>query len=141
MVLTMSLLPLGGCATWATIKTWLAQEEAWGFKGIKWFPMDTAAARGGPMPSPPDSDEELCMDESLAHRGQRLERLSAGKGAFSSLLWAPEVTCLLALRSHCPRVTRQCLSACSVLSSGQCKRRRSFPQWTFHFKVKGAGNS
>lgn len=34
------------------------------------------------MPSSSDSNEELCVAQVLAHRGQRPVRLSAGKGAF-----------------------------------------------------------
>lgn len=78
-----------------------------------------------------DSNEELCVAQGLAHRGQRPMSLSAGKGAFPAFS-GPSILC-----SQCSRVTRQCLSACSILGSGQCKRHRSLPSVTFHFKVGG----
>ena len=43
---------------------------AWGFKGASCFSLDTAAAGRGLMPSSPDSNEELCVAQGLAHRGQ-----------------------------------------------------------------------
>lgn len=70
-----------------------------------------------------DSNEELCVAQGLAHRGQRPMSLSAGKGAFPAFSGPSH-----SLFSVLIWVTRQCLSACSILGSGQCKRHRSCPQ-------------
>lgn len=58
------------------------------------------------MPPPPAPEEELCLDKS-GSPGRVTGRALCCKRrlAFSSFLWAPEVTCLPSLCSPCQRVT------------------------------------
>lgn len=78
-----------------------------------------------------DSNEELCVAQGLAHRGQRPMSLSAGKGAFPAFS-GPSHSLFSVLKGY--KAVPECLLYTGLWA---VQETQVLPSVTFHFKVGG----